>query len=138
MRVLCLSLPEPPSSNRYWRHARGRTYLSADALAYRETVSAKYAASCTLDAVAFPDEPIVVCFTWYRGRRAGDLDNRVKQLLDALQGLAYTDDAQIVELHAYREDAPRRGRLDVTMYARGLSEGGARVASVAVARPRAA
>lgn len=30
-----------------------------------------------------------------RSRRAGDLTNRIKQVEDALQGLAYGDDAQI-------------------------------------------
>ena len=68
-------------------------------------------------AVTFAAEPIAVSLTWYRGRRAGDLDNRLKQVLDALQGLCYVDDKQIVELHAHRKDAPRRGRLEVTAYA---------------------
>lgn len=115
MTVLCLRLPEPPSSNRYWRHARGRTYLSREAIDYRRAVAEAYAGQG--QAAMFADAPIVVSFTWYRSRRAGDLDNRAKQVLDALQGLAYANDAQIVELHAYRKDAPRRGRLMVQVYA---------------------
>lgn len=117
MVVLRLTLPEPPSSNRYWRHARGRTYLSSEATTYRRTVAEAYAGSDRGTAVAFPEQAIAVSLTWYRGRRSGDLDNRIKQVLDSLQGIAYTNDAQIVELHAYRQDAPRHGRLEVTVYA---------------------
>lgn len=43
---------------------------------------------------------------WRRGRRAGDLSNREKVLEDALKGLAWGDDAQVVEKHTYRVDDP--------------------------------
>jgi Holliday junction resolvase RusA-like endonuclease len=34
-------------------------------------------------------------------KRIGDLDNHVKGILDALNGLAFKDDSQVAELHAY-------------------------------------
>lgn len=37
-----------------------------------------------------------------------DADNIAKAVLDALNGIAYEDDAQVVELHVYKEDR-RRG-----------------------------
>jgi hypothetical protein len=43
MKLVRLSLPESPSANRYGRHARGRTYLSAEAADYRRTVPEAYA-----------------------------------------------------------------------------------------------
>lgn len=36
-----------------------------------------------------------------------DLDNVVKVVLDALNGLAYADDAQVVEIHATKHDRMR-------------------------------
>jgi Holliday junction resolvase RusA-like endonuclease len=41
------------------------------------------------------------------------LDNRLKVLLDALNGIAYNDDADIVELHAYRLDDKHDPRVEL-------------------------
>lgn len=93
-----IPLPEPPSANRYWRHVNGVTKLSAEARAYRQEVM----------AIVLPTRlrvagPLAVYLHWWRGRKSGDLDNRIKQVLDALAHAGvYGDDAQIVELHAYR------------------------------------
>lgn len=101
-----LELPEPPSANRYWRVARGRPYLSAEAKAYKLEVRA-IALRAGLASLPFPaGRPIVVGLYWYRSRRAGDLDNRAKVALDGLNGLVWADDRQIVELHLYRFDRP--------------------------------
>ncbi|HAI9572109.1 TPA: hypothetical protein HL151_00045 [Escherichia coli] len=34
-----ISLPWPPSNNRYYRHNRGRTHISAEGQAYRDSVA---------------------------------------------------------------------------------------------------
>ena len=106
-----LVLPEPPSANRYWRHARGRTYVSPEAEAYRLVVMAAWWKAKVKPLGC----AVAVTLTWYRGRKSGDLDNRIKQVLDALQGLAYENDSQIVEIHAYRIDRPRHGSAEVTI-----------------------
>lgn len=108
---MTIDLPEPPSANRYWRHARGRTYLSIEAVQYRIAVLA----ACKRAKVKRLDGPLALTFHWYRGRKSGDLDNRSKQLLDALRGYAYTDDSQIVELHAYRYDRKNNAGVTVTI-----------------------
>ena len=122
--MILYDLPEPPTANNYWRHAGRNTYLTAEAKAYRLVVRAAYLHhdSYLLRAVAwaltvqFPTEALSVRFAWYRGQRRGDLDNRIKQLLDALSGLAYTDDKQIVHIECTRhDDAVRKGRIDVTI-----------------------
>ena len=112
--MILYDLPEPPSANRYWRHAKGRTYLSAEAKAYRLAVADAYPHSL----VSFPFHALSVRFAWYRARKSGDLDNRIKQLLDALRGLAYTDDGQIVHIECTRhDDKDRKGRIDVQIEA---------------------
>lgn len=116
--IVILMLPEPPSSNRYWRHAKGRTYLSAEALAYRAAVAAVWAEVRTKNRrIKKLAGPIAVTLHWHRGRKSGDLDNRIKQLLDALRGWAYDDDKQVVEIHAYRHDKPRHANVVVTIEA---------------------
>jgi crossover junction endodeoxyribonuclease RusA len=111
--MIALTLPEPPSSNRYWRVYRGRAVLSKEALAYREAV----AEVAVREGVQPIEGPIAVSLDWYRGRRAGDLDNRLKQVLDSLQGIAYENDSQVIRLTAARFDAPRNGRLEVRVEA---------------------
>ena len=54
--------------------------------------------------------PVAVTVNIYRARAAGDLDNRLKVLLDSLQGVFYANDSQIRELHAYLDDDKARPR----------------------------
>ena len=115
--VVELALPEPPSANFYWRHARGRTYRSKEANDYIAAVW-RGAREQGVRGVPFPKGvAVAVTATWYRGRRAGDLDNRWKVLGDALNGVLWADDEQIVELHLYREDAPKHGRIEIIVEA---------------------
>ena len=57
--------------------------------------------------------PIGLVVRWYRARAAGDLDGRLKALCDALNGLAWIDDAQIEEIHAYRYEDKAKPRIEV-------------------------
>lgn len=103
-----LTLPYPPSSNRYWRKTNnGRVYLSKEALDYRDEV--RYA---TLKIKPMEGE-IAVKLQFYRPRKSGDLDNRIKILFDAMQEKAFNNDSQIVEIHAYRFDDRLNPRVEV-------------------------
>lgn len=111
MTPLRLTLPEPPSINHYWRVVRGRPILSRDGRLWKQEAGAR-ALAAKLRRI---DGPVAVELTWYRGRRSGDLDNRVKVVLDVLRGLAYRDDKQVVELHAYRYDDKHDPRVEITI-----------------------
>ena len=102
---IVLTLPEPPSSNRYWRRAGTRIHVSAEAKAYKEAVSMltsryKRGAEC-----AFPSGDLSVVVVWHRSAKRGDLPNRTKVLYDALQGSVYADDRQIAHEDTMRVDA---------------------------------
>jgi Holliday junction resolvase RusA-like endonuclease len=56
---------------------------------------------------------------FYRPQRRGDLDNRIKVLADALQGILYSDDKQVSELHAYLHDDKQNPRVEVEVWATG-------------------
>lgn len=88
-------------------------HLSAEARAYKEQV-AEMAALWNLDPC--PD-PVRVSLDWYRSRRAGDLDKRIGVCLDALQGVLFVNDNQIVELTARRFEDKANPRIVVTVEA---------------------
>lgn len=101
-------LPYPPSANRYWRKARGMVYVSAEAKAYKKAVSS------SMPKTPFAG-PVSVTIDVYRPARRGDLDNCIKILLDSLNGIAYADDQQIIEIHAERFEDKKNPRVEVTI-----------------------
>ena len=113
--VIRLTLPEPPSANRYWRTFRGRAVKSAEARAFVATVHG-LAKAAKIKPIT--TGPVAVDITWVRGRKAGDLDNRLKIVLDALgKGLCYKDDRQITEITMHRQDGTAPGKLEVSVWA---------------------
>ena len=106
-----LTLPLPPSANRYWRVGHhGRLHVSIEAQAYKQGVRLRALTNGLKKPLA---GPVVASFGIFRARRSGDLDNRLKVILDALKGIAFEDDSQIVELHARRYDDPENPRVEV-------------------------
>lgn len=113
-----VSFPEPPSINHYWRVARGITHLSKDGRRWKDG-AVEIAKDAGLRKV---EGKVAVCIEWHRSRRSGDLDNRIKVVLDALRGLAYKDDKQVVELHAWRFEDKQNPRADVYIWEVGSAE----------------
>ena len=111
--MIRLTLPEPPSANRYYRMAGRHMHRSSEAQAYTDRVED----ICDKAGVIPIRGPVGVRFTWYRGRRSGDLANRLKIALDALQGFCFESDAQVVEITATRHDDKGKGRAEVEVYA---------------------
>ena len=107
-----LTLPQPPSTNRVARHAKGQHYTPADVRNYMRSVS-NYLLS--IRAVPLRGVPVVVTVDWYRARRSGDLDNRLKVALDSVAGLLFETDAQIVRISAARHEDPARPRLELVV-----------------------
>lgn len=89
-----ITLPFPPSVNRYWRSiARGRVIVSADGRKYKTDV---VAAVMTRGRKQFdgPVEIKIVAHPPDRKRR--DLDNLLKATLDAIGNAGvYKDDSQV-------------------------------------------
>jgi crossover junction endodeoxyribonuclease RusA len=109
--VFTMTLPYPPSANTIWRNYRGVTVTSQEAQAYKNTVGwlAREAGVVMLAG------DVVFSVDIFRPRQVGDLDNRLKLLLDSLNGVAWNDDSQIVEIHARRFDDKRNPRVEVTV-----------------------
>ncbi len=105
------TLPEPPSANRYWRIWRGRAVMSAEARAYKAG-AADLAARGNFRPFP-PGEAVSITLDWYRSRKMGDLDNRIKVTLDALKGILFADDKQVVAIYATRREDPGGGCMAV-------------------------
>ncbi len=110
LRPVMLVLPYPPSANRLYRVGRnGRPYKSTEhrdymASTHRATLSvAPWPRGVELDAVV----------RLYRPIKRGDIDNPIKALFDALNGRAWEDDSQVVDLHITRRDDKVRPRVEV-------------------------
>jgi Holliday junction resolvase RusA-like endonuclease len=123
-----ITLWYPTSANRYWKNFRGRMVVSAEAKAYKAHVCslarsngigdptpAPVALALTLHPVAPKDWPKRQAkdprgFTV----RCMDLSNCVKVAEDALQGIAYLNDNQVMELSIKRGLPVPDGALVVT------------------------
>jgi Holliday junction resolvase RusA-like endonuclease len=105
-----LVLTFPPSANTYWKPARGRGLVPSDeATAYKRQVARAVAVARVQPLFG----PVHLFLTVYRPRRQGDLDNSLKVLNDALNGVAWLDDEQVVRIHAVREDDAASPRVEL-------------------------
>lgn len=107
-----ITLPYPPSVNHYLRRGQRGVYLTPEARAFKDEV----ALTARLEGLEPLAGGIVVVLDIYRPRRTGDLDNVIKISLDSLNGVAWFDDRQIVELHARRYDDKRNPRLEMVIW----------------------
>lgn len=94
-----LTLPWPPSVNRYWRNVNGRTIMAADGRRYREEVLWKTGAS----SGSFTTPVSVVILAWYPDRRRRDIDNILKAPLDALTHAGIWSDDSLIESLSIRK-----------------------------------
>jgi len=108
-----LTLPYPPSVNSYWRHSRGRHYISHEGKAFRtevwaETIKQRSGAP----PIRGPVRVYVVANP--PDARYRDIDNIQKALFDALKyGRLYVDDSQIISFCATWEEPVKSGRVVV-------------------------
>ena len=104
------TLPVPPSANEYWGVSGSRMYVTEKAKAYKKEI--KYMLSQAVPMKGF----VAVNFSVYRPRMKGDLDNYNKIMFEALQGLVYENDNQIVEIHSFRKDDKHNPRVELLVH----------------------
>jgi crossover junction endodeoxyribonuclease RusA len=102
-----LTLPYPPSLNNLYATVRGRRVLSAEGRRYKAEVA------MLTRGIEVSTLPVRVVVRVYRPRRAGDLDNTLKCLLDSLTGAVWADDSQIVAIQAERFEDKSNPRVEI-------------------------
>jgi crossover junction endodeoxyribonuclease RusA len=95
-----LTLPWPPSVNRYWRTFQGRMIISAEGRAYRKAVADQVLIQ--RGAKHYDGKMKVEIEAWRPDNRRRDLDNLLKAALDGCTHAGvWEDDSNIVDLHIY-------------------------------------
>lgn len=107
--MISMVLPYPPTTNHMYRRARGHLALTEQALRFRHAVRMIALGVCVEPLAG----SVAVFLDVYRPRRRGDLDNILKATLDALNGVAYCDDDQVVQITAQRYDDKVSPRVEV-------------------------
>lgn len=106
-----ITLPLPPSTNRLWRTCGGRRFSTPEAKSFK--IEAGWIAKVTRPEML--TGPICVRIDIYRARKAGDLDNFLKITLDAMQGILFRNDSQVVEIRARLFDDKTNPRVTVSV-----------------------
>lgn len=116
--MIILELPYPPTVNHYWRHAvikgRAKVYISAEGKAYRNAVWGAVLQSAPSQRRAPEGRLDVGIMAYVPDRRARDLDNINKALLDALvHAKVFEDDGLIDKLTVERGPVLKGGKVRV-------------------------
>lgn len=143
--VIRLVLPYPPSGNRYWRHAivakHVQVYTSKEAKLYKADI-ARAARELGITPILGPIEYELLLYPhrpqdwekrvkrdpvwWDLTVQRLDLDNCRKVLLDALNGICWTDDSKIMKDpgEVMIPDGEARVEITVRPYLRAHPQGG--------------
>lgn len=107
---MTLTLPYPPSANRYWRSVSNRVLISAEGRRYRAIVCNLVRPSSTLRG-----RLCVTIRAHQPDLRRRDLDNLGQAILDSLEAAeVYNDDSQIDDLRFVRAGVDRKNpRVEV-------------------------
>lgn len=113
--VIVKGQPLPQPRPRMTR--RGGAYMPKEYLIYRKLV-ADNAQAAWVGVGGLPLKgPVGLRISFYRATMVrADLDNLVKTIQDALLGIAYQDDHQIVELAARKIHGAKRPRVEIEVY----------------------
>lgn len=113
-----LHLPYPISANRYWRVYNNMVVRSREATEFKNTVTVVAARSNIKPTI---NNVTVALILHPKATLAGlaskcriDLDNAAKVILDALNGIAYMDDKQIIEYSAKIGEPIQDGGLTIS------------------------
>ncbi len=106
-----LSLPYPPTLNNLYATFGGRRIISAKGRQFKADI----ASLAKRQGAKMLDGDLSVTFRVFRPKRIGDLDNRLKASQDALKGICFADDRQIIEIHAFRFDDKANPRIEIDL-----------------------
>ena len=96
--MITISVQGEPRPKQSFRYAKTGGYTSAKVKAWQETVA--WEANIVMRSKSFLEGYISVTMDFRLGNnRRVDLDNLSKAVLDAMNGIVYKDDTEVIELH---------------------------------------
>jgi crossover junction endodeoxyribonuclease RusA len=110
-------LPYPPTINHYYGTDKrtGHKYLTDSARRFRDQV-----ALLVNRSEGFGRSRVAILIDVHQPRRSGDIDNRIKPLLDALEHAgAFHNDRQVDDLRIRRSHNIQGGAVDVQIWEMG-------------------
>ena len=120
--LVTLTLPYPPSTNRYWRTFRGRTVPSKEAATYKALVRQVGTAWAGTEPELYEGHVAITIHLLPKMTTKGvaskvciDLDNSLKVLLDAIQGSWIADDKQVKKIMAEYGEPVQDGGVIITI-----------------------
>lgn len=108
MTSLTLSFDPPPSVNKIYRRTRYTVVLTNEAMAWKQyavIMAGRQGADRPLEG------GLSVTYRFYGMRH--DFDNPLKLLNDSMNGVAWIDDAQILEAHIFVERKAKPARVEL-------------------------
>lgn len=111
--MIKLSLPFPPSVNHYWGQFGKQRFIGKKGKEFRLAV----AEACLEEEVQALEGPLSIHITLFPpDKRARDIDNVIKPLLDAMEHAGcFENDNQITELHIMRKEVQKGGSCVVLL-----------------------
>ncbi|MCI5969153.1 RusA family crossover junction endodeoxyribonuclease, partial [Helicobacter sp.] len=101
----------PPSVNHYWLGSGYHRYISKSGIEFKRAL----ALSAKASKVIITKKQVRLSIIWHKkDKRRRDIDNILKPILDALNGIAYYDDSQVTELFVKRQQGAQEC-LEITI-----------------------
>lgn len=95
-----IKLPLPPSINRAYRYVGTRVYKSPEHQHWAN--DAGWMVKRWLKGRFYPKDTLVEVQIGFHMGGTSDIDNRIKMVLDMLEGIAYENDKQVMKLNVVK------------------------------------
>ena len=102
---------EPRSTNNIYRHGRGISYMTKEGKALK--TSYQWEAKAQWRGKPRSDELEVWITLFFGTKRKSDWDNFHKLSMDALTGIVWEDDSQIIYAHVEKQYDKRNPRIEI-------------------------
>jgi crossover junction endodeoxyribonuclease RusA len=118
--MITVMLPAAISTNRYWRTFRGMTVVSKEAKAYKQEAGLRARLAGLREPIVGPVQLVIRLLPKMTKKGEAsqvrcDLDNIMKVAIDALNGIAYKDDKQVVRILAEIGEPVVGGGLSISV-----------------------
>lgn len=114
--VVAFELPRRPHPKGRPRFGKGRTFTDEKTRTYEAAVATACGLAMIRDRAAIATGPVeLACLFEQRDNRPADVDNLVKACSDAIEGVAFRNDRQIVTIRAHRVTRADVDRVSVAV-----------------------